>query len=66
MYTVYTATCTFLIMSYTTGSLNDVMKRIEKSLSAVFTSTKCKKLSDIKESALMKPDVYKKDLAGVL
>ena len=63
---MFTVTCTFIIVNYTSGSLNDVMKRIEKSLSAVFTSTKCKKLSDIKESALMKPDVYKKDLAGVL
>ena len=66
MYTVYITACIFLIMSYTPGCLNDVMKRMEKCLATVFKSTKCKQLSDVKESALMKPDVYKKDLAGAV
>ena len=66
MYTVYIAACIILIMSYTPGCLNDVMKRMEKCLATVFKSTKCKQLSDVKESALMKPDVYKKDLAGAV
>ena len=64
MYTVYIIACILLIMSYTPGCLNDVMKRMEKCLAAVFKSTKCKQLSDVKESALMKPDVYKRELAG--
>ena len=53
-------------MSYTPGCLNDVMKSMEKCFAAVFKSTKCKQLSDIKESALMKPDVYKRDLASAV
>ena len=53
-------------MSYSPGCLNDVMKRIEKSLGSAVSPFKCKKLSDVKESALMIPDVHKKDFAGVI
>ena len=66
VYTVYIIACIFVIMNYTPGCLNDVMKRIEKAFATALTSTKCKKMSDIKEAALMKPEVLKKDLAGVI
>ena len=51
-------------MSYTPGSLYDVQKKIQETLNSVLASTKCKKVSDIKETALVKPQIQKNVVAG--
>ena len=53
-------------MSYTPGSLNDIQKKIGETLDRVLTTTKCKKILDVKEAALVKPQIQKNVLAGVI
>jgi hydroxymethylglutaryl-CoA reductase len=53
-------------MSYIPGSLYDEQKKIEAALNRALTSTNCKKILDMKEAALVKPQIQKNVLAGVM
>ncbi len=53
-------------MNYAPGSLLDTEKKIEEALQSVLTLTKCKKLADVKESALVTPQITKNGLASTV
>jgi hypothetical protein len=54
-------------MSYTPGSLNGVHKKIKDALEPVLASTRCKKVTGhIKGAALVKPQIQKIVLAGII
>ena len=46
--------------------MNDIQKKIEETLDRVLTTTKCKKILDVKEAALVEPQIQKNVLAGVI
>ena len=43
-----------------------MQKKIQETLDSVLASTKCKKVSDIKETALVKPQIQKNVMAGLI